>query len=70
MRAAVTDRVRKHREGLREAGLRLLQIWIPDTKSQVFREQCERESLLLAADPQEAETLDWIAEVADLDGWV
>jgi hypothetical protein len=70
VRAAVTDRVRKHREGLREAGLKPVQIWIPDTKSQTFREQCERESLLLADDPQEAHLLHWIAEVADTDGWV
>jgi Protein of unknown function (DUF3018) len=70
MKSGVTDRVRKHRESLRTAGLKPLQIWIPDTRSESFREQCERESLLLAADPQETEMLDWIAEVADTDGWV
>ena len=70
MRTAVTDRVRKHRETLRAAGLKPVQIWLPDTRSESFRKKCERESLLLAADPQEAETLAWIAEVADTDGWV
>jgi hypothetical protein len=66
----VTDRVRKHRETLRAAGLKPVQIWVPDTRSESFRKKCERESLLLAADPHEAETLNWIAEVADTDGWV
>jgi hypothetical protein len=32
--------------------------------------KCERESLSLTNDPLETETLAWIAEVADTDGWV
>jgi hypothetical protein len=70
MGSAVTERVRKHREQLRAEGLKPVQIWVPDTRSESFRRKCERESLSLAADPLEAETLDWIAEVADTDGWV
>ena len=70
MRAAVTERVRKHREQLRAEGLKPIQIWIPDTASESFRQKCERESLLLATDSLEAETLSWIAEAADTDGWV
>ncbi len=70
MGSAVTIRVRKHREQLRAEGLKPVQIWVPDTRSASFRRKCERESLSLATDPLEAETLDWIAEVADTDGWV
>jgi hypothetical protein len=55
---------------LRAAGLKPVQIWIPDTRSESFRKRCERECLSLATDPHEAETLAWIAEVADTDGWV
>ena len=66
----VTNRVRKHREFLRAAGMKPVQIWVPDTRSESFRRKCERESLSLVADPQEAETLAWIADVADTDGWV
>jgi hypothetical protein len=69
MRAAVTERVRKHREALRAAGFKPVQIWIPDTRLESFRKRCERECLSLVDDPHEAETLDWIAEVADTDGW-
>jgi hypothetical protein len=69
MRSVVTDRVRKHREALRAAGLRSVQIWLPDTRSESFRRKCERECLSLAADPHEAKILAWIAEVADTDGW-
>lgn len=70
MGASTTDRVRRHRESLRESGLKPLQIWIPDTRSESFRQLCRRESLLVASDPHEAEILDWIAQVADTDGWV
>jgi hypothetical protein len=65
-----TNRVRKHRESLRAAGLRPVQIWVPDTNSETFRLRCERESLSLVGDPREAEFLDWIAEIGDTDGWV
>jgi len=70
MPITVTDRVRKHREQLRAEGLKPVQLWLPDTRSQSFRRKCEKESLAVAADPLEADTLDWIAEVADTDGWV
>ena len=69
MASAVTDRVRKHREQLRAEGLKPVQIWLPDTRSESFRRKCERESLSLAADPLEDDTLTWIAEVADTEGW-
>ncbi len=67
---AATLRTRKHRESLRAAGLRPVQIWLPDTSSPSFRRKCEQESLSLVGDPHEAEVLDWIAKVADTDGWV
>ena len=69
-RSSITIRVRKHRERLRAAGLRPVQLWLPDTSSESFRRKCERESLSLTNDPLEAEPLAWIAEVADTDGWV
>ena len=70
MGSAVTERVRKHRKQLRAEGLKPVQIWVPDTRSESFRRKCEQESLSLAHDPLEDETLAWIAEVADTDGWV
>jgi hypothetical protein len=67
---SITMRVRKHREHLRAAGLRPVQLWLPDTSSESFRRKCEAESNSLAHDPQEADVLRWMAEVADTDGWV
>lgn len=70
MGSTITQRVRKHREQLRAAGLKPVQLWLPDTNSETFRKKCAQESLSLANDPHEAEILAWIAEGADTDGWV
>jgi len=40
MGSAVTERVRKHREHLRAEGLKPVQIWVPDTRSDAFRRKC------------------------------
>lgn len=62
-------RVHRHRDKLRAAGLRPVQIWVPDTRQPAFAEECRRQSRLLRDDPQEAETLRWLEAVADTEGW-
>lgn len=62
-------RVRKHRDRLRAAGLRPIQIWVPDTRKKGFAQECHRQSLLVANDSQEAEVLSWVEDVSDTDGW-
>jgi hypothetical protein len=42
-------RVRKRRDTLRHAGLRPVQIWVPDTRRPGFAEECRRQSRLVAA---------------------
>ncbi len=63
------ERVRRHREKMRKAGLRPLQIWVPNTKQENFAAECERQSMKLQIDPQEKEILEWIDAVADTKGW-
>lgn len=62
-------RVRKHRLALRAAGLRPVQIWVPDTRKRGFAAECRRQSLSLRADVHEADTLEWLGRVADQDDW-
>lgn len=62
-------RVRKHREGLRKAGLRPIQIWVPDTRRPLFAKECRRQSAMLQNDPQEREVLNWIETAGDVTGW-
>ena len=62
-------RVQRHRANLKSQGMRPVQLWVPDTRSAQFAAECRRQSALAAADPHECETLDWIEQVADTDGW-
>ena len=50
MPSSSSERVRKRREALRAAGLRPVQIWVPDTRRPEFAEACRRQSLIAAAD--------------------
>ncbi len=69
MRASTSARVQKHRAALREAGLRPVQIWVPDTRRAGFAEECRRQSRLLQGDAHERETADWLEAAADREGW-
>ena len=69
---AVNIRVQKHRDALRQAGLRPVQIWVPDTRPADFAEECERQvNLVAAADQFDSEALDALMNesLADIVGW-
>ena len=68
-RNSTSERVQKHRIALRAAGLRPLQIWVPDTRRRGFAEECRRQSLVLRGDAHERKTMKWLEAVADTDGW-
>ena len=68
-RSNIAARVQKHRQALRAAGLRPIQIWVPDTRRRGFAAECRRQSISLHDDPHERETLEWIDQVADTDDW-
>jgi hypothetical protein len=68
MPTPVTERVQKRRAALRAAGLRPLQIWVPDTRRPGFAEECRRQSQLVAqADLADTDMLDFLdAALLDL----
>jgi hypothetical protein len=66
---ATSERVQQHRQRLRRAGQRPIQLWVPDTRSPGFAEECRRQSAVLADDPNERDALEWLQSVADDDGW-
>ena len=61
-----SQRVSEHRRRLYAAGLRPLQIWVPDVRWPGFAEECRRQSLRLWADPAEREA---IRAAEDLGDW-
>ena len=69
--AHVNQRVQKHREALRMAGLRPVQIWVPDTRRPDFADECRRQCLLVAqADSADTAMQQFMDEaLADVDGW-
>ena len=69
MTTNASQRVQRHRDRLRAAGLRPVQIWVPDTTRPGFAEECRRQSRLLREDPHERETLEWLGTLADTQGW-
>jgi hypothetical protein len=44
----VSERVQKYRATLRSAGLRPIQIWVPDVRSRSFAAKAHRQSLAVA----------------------
>lgn len=71
MAATVAVRVQKRRAALRMAGLRPVQIWVPDTRRPDFAAECNRQSQLAAqADAADVAMLDFMdAALTDMDGW-
>lgn len=56
----VRKRVAAHRAELRKRGLRPIQIWVPDTRAPGFAEEARRQSLLVDADDEFDEVMDFI----------
>lgn len=59
------EKVRDHRAKLRAAGLRPLQIWVPDVRSAEFRAEAHRQSLAVAASRQARDDQEFIDAVSD-----
>jgi hypothetical protein len=71
MATPVAERVQKRRNALRMAGLRPIQIWVPDTRRPGFAEECQRQSKLASqADRADVEMMDFMDQaLSDVDGW-
>ena len=67
----VNVRVQRYRDAMRLAGLRPVEIWVPDTRRPGFAEECQRQSRLVAQADMHDTQMEHLMEqaVADLDGW-
>lgn len=67
----INARVQKHKDARRVAGLRPVEIWVPDTRRPGFAEECRRQSRAIAlsgnTDEQVERLMDEAAAVVD--GW-
>lgn len=62
------DKVRAHRNRLRQQGLRPIQIWVPDMRSPAFLAEAHRQSLAVAASPHAKQDQDFIDTISDRGG--
>jgi hypothetical protein len=61
------ERMKGYRARKQASGMRLIQLWVPDTRSKRFAAECRRQSRLVNASPSEAEDLAFIERVAAWD---
>ena len=66
-----TERVRRRRDYLRAAGMRPVQIWVPDTRSPDFAAACATQIRLIRAaeTPQDDRDNEAWFGVSDTTGW-
>jgi hypothetical protein len=64
---AIRVKVQRHRDGLREQGLRPIQIWVPDVDARSFRAAAHRQSLAVATSTGETADQAFIDAIADWD---
>ena len=67
MPTPVNQRVQKRRDALRAAGLRPIQIWVPDIRQPGFTEECRRQSRVVAAADAADHDLEAFMEAALVD---
>lgn len=64
-------RVHKYREAKRRAGLRPVQLWVPDTRNAEFAQEAARQAQLVCH--QDAQHNDYVSfgdqAAADIEGW-
>ncbi len=70
MAATSNERAAKRRQAQRSAGLRPVQIWVPDTRLPNFSVQCQLQASRAAqADRRDAELLELMDDIlVDVDG--
>ncbi len=61
------EKVRRHRERLRQQGLRPIQIWVPDVRAPSFRSQAHHQSLAVAESALAETDQGFIDAVSELD---
>lgn len=64
---SIRIKVQRHRDGLREQGLRPIQIWVPDVDARSFRAAARRQSLAVANSVGEAGDQAFIESISDWD---
>ena len=63
------QKMRQYRQKLKESGLRPVQLWVPDTRSQKIIAEAREQSIRVSSDSQEPGFMDFVESVMDHEGW-
>jgi len=66
--ATSAERVRKHRQKMKAAGLKPVTIWVPDVNAPEYRAQIAHDIAVINASESEKEILRELSDI-DTDGW-
>ncbi len=61
----IQHKVREYRRRMRERGLRPIQLWVPDTRTEAFRTEAHRQSLAVADSAGAADDQAFIDAITD-----
>lgn len=61
---SVRDRVSEHRKRLRAQGLRPVQIWVPDVRSEAFAQEAHRQSRAVAAAESHGDDMGFVEDIS------
>jgi len=59
-----SERVSAYRERMREQGLRLIQVWVPDVRDPDFSSEAHQQSLSVASSSQSADDQEFIDTIS------
>jgi hypothetical protein len=54
---------------MKAAGLRPIQLWVPDIRSQKIIDEVRKQSIRVSSDSQEPHIMDFVEFVMDHEGW-
>jgi hypothetical protein len=63
------ERVRKHREKMKAAGLKPVTIWVSDVNAPGYREALARDIAKINADEESTRVMEDMLELADFSDW-
>jgi hypothetical protein len=59
------ERVQRHREKMRKAGFRPVQVWVPDVRDPMIRDMAFRACMDANAAPRAREDMDFVESLSD-----
>jgi len=64
-----TQKMRQYRERLKASGLRPIQLWVPDVRSQKIINEVRKQSVRVSSDSKEPGIMKFVDSVMDHEGW-